>query len=53
MLRGCCEGATNFVEKFLGRELLVVLGVLAVALPRYPCCGGLLHLTGAAVIRYG
>jgi hypothetical protein len=50
MLRGCCDGATNLDEKFQGRELLVVLGVLAITLP---CYGGLLHLIGAAVIRYG
>ena len=45
MLRGYCDGVTNLVKKFLGRELLVVLGVLAITLP---CYGGLLHL-----IRYG
>ena len=55
MLRGCCDGATNFVEKVLGRELLVVLGVLAITLP---CYRGPLRLIGAAiigavVIRYG
>ena len=48
MLRGFCDGATNLVEKFLVRELLVVLGVLAIT--RH---AGLLHLIGAAVIRCG
>ena len=50
MLRGFCEGATNLVEKFLGRELLDVLGVLAITLRFY---AGLLHLIRPAIIRYG